>query len=57
MPYLLIDNDFSDETGIDCFSMPQGTLTPSFSGIHSIMFSGFRIYFGTDLSSGVTGFS
>ena len=57
MPYLLIRNDFNDETGIDRFPMPEGTLTPIFSGVHGTMFSGFRIDFGTDISSGVTGFS
>ena len=42
MPYLLIENDFDDETGYDRFPMPQGILTPSFSGIFSTMFSEFR---------------
>ena len=37
--------------------MPEGTLTPIFSGLHSTTFSGFRIDFVTDISAGVTGFS
>ena len=57
MPYLWIRNDFNDETGIDRFPMPEGTLTPIFSGLHSTTFSGFRIDFVTDISAGVTGFS
>ena len=41
-PYLSIENESSDERGIDWFPMPQGALTPSFSGVCSTTFSGFR---------------
>ena len=54
-PYLLTEKELSDEMGIDRFSMPQKTLTPSFSGIRSTTVSGFRLDFSIDISSGVTG--
>ena len=58
----LVENEWSDEKGVDRFPMPQGTLTTSsVIGIHDTQYNVFglsyRLLSSIDISSGVTGVS